>query len=113
MGRNEKAFAAHRKQKKHLENVQKLKESMLEEELINSDDLKDSDQEEEHGLENSDQNINTNGGDIHSENFLDDREKVDVKEVTKQTTKSSKKKGKKSKKSHTSELQCAVCQDEF
>ena len=44
--RNEKAFAAHRNQKKHLENVRKLKESMMEEDLLNSDDLKDSDQSE-------------------------------------------------------------------
>ena len=44
--RNEKAFAAHRNQKKHLENVRKLKESMMEEDLLNSDDLKDSDESE-------------------------------------------------------------------
>lgn len=45
--RNEKAFAAHRKQKKHLENVKKLKEVMMEEDLLNSDDLKDSDYSEQ------------------------------------------------------------------
>merc|ERR1712083_650258 len=44
--RNEKAFAAHRNQKKHLENVRILKESMMEEDLLNSDDLKDTDDEE-------------------------------------------------------------------
>merc|ERR1712226_217687 len=42
--RNEKAFAAHRKQKKHLENVSALRETLLKEEMINSDELKsDSD----------------------------------------------------------------------
>merc|ERR1712203_307346 len=45
--RNEKAFAAHRNQKKHLENVRILKETMMEEDLLNSDDLKDSDQSED------------------------------------------------------------------
>merc|ERR1712173_511424 len=38
--RNEKAFAAHRKQKKHLENVSALRETLLKEEMINSDELK-------------------------------------------------------------------------
>ena len=49
--RNEKAFAAHRLQRKHIENVKKLKEAMMEEELINSDDLKDSDDETEEDVE--------------------------------------------------------------
>ena len=35
--RNEKAFAAHRTQKKHLENVRLLKESMMEDDLLNRD----------------------------------------------------------------------------
>lgn len=39
--RNEKAFAAHRLQKKHIENVELLKKAMLEENLLHSDDLKD------------------------------------------------------------------------
>ena len=39
--RNEKAFASHRKQKKHLENVERLRETLLKDELISSDDLKD------------------------------------------------------------------------
>merc|ERR1712179_262766 len=39
--RNEKAFASHIKQKKHLENVERLRETLLKDELISSDDLKD------------------------------------------------------------------------
>ena len=50
--RNEKAFAAHRKQKKHLENVKKLKEVMMEEDLLNSDDFKDSDYSEQRFVKN-------------------------------------------------------------
>ena len=37
--RNVKAFAIHRKQKKHLENVEKLREVLLEDDLVQSDEL--------------------------------------------------------------------------
>lgn len=49
--RNEKAFEAHRKQKKHLENLQRLKEAMLEDNMLDSDDLKESSDEQEEELE--------------------------------------------------------------
>merc|ERR1712226_1325008 len=60
--RNEKAFASHRKQKKHLENVIRLRETLLKDELISSDELKDdSDNEaqevEEHISTDEDDNI--------------------------------------------------------
>merc|ERR1712173_319079 len=43
--RNEKAFASHRKQKKHLENVEQLRKALLEDELIHSDELVSDDAE--------------------------------------------------------------------
>ena len=56
--RNEKAFAAHRKQKKHLENVEQLREALLEDELIHSDELV-SDDAESKELDNSGNRIDT------------------------------------------------------
>ena len=56
--RNEKAFASHRKQKKHLENVERLRETLLKDELVSSDELKDDSdaesQEIEHIVETND-----------------------------------------------------------
>ena len=57
--RNEKAFASHRKQKKHIENVERLREELLKDELINSDEF------------NSDDNISVNSlpGDSSADNY--------------------------------------------
>ena len=110
--RNEKAFAAHRNQKKHLENVKKLKEAMMEDDLLNSDDLKDSDDSEPEDEQLNDQ--------------LDDKIHLETKvtEIEEDLAKPSKSKSKKKRKTKDSgksngttstigELQCAVCEGEF
>ena len=91
--RNEKAFAAHRNQKKHLENVRKLKETMMEEELLNSDDLKDSDQSEAEVEELEE-----------LQTFIKDEAKdiKDIKENIEEVVKSSKVKRKKKQKNKDS-----------
>ena len=91
--RNEKAFAAHRNQKKHLENVRKLKETMMEEDLLNSDDLKDSDQSEAEveELEELQSYIKDEAKDIK-----------DIKENIEEVVKSSKVKSKKKQKTKNS-----------
>ena len=105
--RNEKAFAAHRNQKKHLENVRLLKESMMEEDLLNSDDLKDSDEElldevkEPHDI-------------VEEKQLAESVPEEDTQKVTKGKNKK-KSKGKKTAKNSTgmvNELQCAVCKVE-
>ena len=106
--RNEKAFAAHRNQKKHLENVKKLKDAMMEEDLLNSDDLKDSDHSEPE-VEQLDEQVH---------------EEIKVTEMVEDLAKTSKSKSKKKRKNKESgkfntttstigELQCAVCEGEF
>ena len=91
--RNEKAFAAHRNQKKHLENVRKLKESMMEEDLLNSDDLKDSDESEAEVEELEE-----------LQTFIKDEAKdiKDIKENIEEVVKSSKVKRKKKQKNKDS-----------
>jgi DnaJ family protein A protein 5 len=111
--RNEKAFATHRTQKKHLENVRLLKEVMIEEDLLNSDDLKDSDDELEEAIE-------------EVVDIVQEEQAVEEEDVVKPTKKKNKKKAKldKSSKKQTSavgpvlatvvsDLQCAVCMIEF
>lgn len=106
--RNEKAFAAHRKQKKHIENLKILKEAMLEEELLNSDDLKDSDEEVEVIEEPIEQNET-------KEEVISEDEKVEEKPKKAEKLKASKKKNKSKKGAAEAKngLQCAVCKDEF
>ena len=111
--RNEKAFAAHRKQKKHLENVQLLKESMMEEDLIDSDDLKDSDIEDEEVINNSTDETANKIENHKVEEVVKDQENV---KLGKKNKSAGKKKGKKSKGSNANplaELQCAVCKEEY
>ena len=105
--RNEKAFAAHRKQKKHLENVRLLKESMIEEELINSDDLKDSDDEEK----SSDHSVQLN---VEEDHTKEEQIKEPEPQSKKKTKVTGKKKAKKSKeKNPSTDLQCCVCKEGF
>jgi len=116
--RNEKAFAAHRNQKKHLENVRILKESMMEEDLLNSDDLKDTDDEEidQNEIVSSEMKQDENIDNNHAPNEIEvDQPKVSMKGKNKKN-KNKGKKGKSSQMSNTkttNELQCAVCQNEF
>ena len=110
--RNEKAFDAHRKQKKHLENVRKLKEAMMEEELLNSDDLKDSESETE--VENGE--IVEEQVEEKVEEKVEEVEEDEKSEKSKKGNKKNKKKGKGGKnlgKSAVNELLCAVCKEEF
>ncbi len=109
--RNEKAFAAHRKQKKHLENVRLLKESMIEEELINSDDLKDSDVEESDHESGANAEETNNSVKLDSEEDHTKEEKMKP-EPSKKTKVTGKKKAKKSKE-NISDLQCCVCKEGF
>merc|ERR1711997_648001 len=64
--RNEKAFASHRKQKKHLENVEKLRETLLQDDLINSDELNSESDVEVQGEEIVNDNLFSNSKDITS-----------------------------------------------
>ena len=107
--RNEKAFAAHRNQKKHLENVRLLKESMMEEDLLNSDDLKDSD-------EDLPQEANDNHDTVEAKQLTESVLEEETPKAAKGKNKK-KGKGKKNAKNASSakvnELQCAVCNEEF
>jgi len=115
--RNEKAFASHRKQKKHLENVEKLRETLLQDDLINSDEL------------NSESDIEVQGEEIVNDNLLNDskditnseqpEEKTEVKNTnsSKQKPKPRRKKSNKNNSKPTSDLNtdlgCAVCKKEY
>ena len=120
--RNEKAFASHRKQKKHIENVERLREELLKDELINSDEF------------NSDDNISGNSlpGDSSADNYnetnivdksnsvmengteLKEEQKQDDTFVTKQKTKRKKCGNKRSKNTDINkDLGCVVCKQEF
>lgn len=114
--RNEKAFAAHRKQKKHLENLQALKESMIQEDLLNSDDLKDTD-------DDSEPENHVELPPAEPEIVQESEEQVQQTTVTKKDkkVKKTKKKGAKNQDKMAAaataapvhDLQCAVCKEEF
>merc|ERR1712024_419245 len=93
--RNEKAFAAHRKQKKHLENVSALRETLLKEEMINSDELKSDSDSTEDLIEDVSINLEAT---VPEENktLEPDAEPKDVPPKRKQKTKKSKGSSKKS-----------------
>ena len=107
--RNEKAFAAHRNQKKHLENVRLLKESMMEEDLLNSDDLKDSDEDlPQEAIDN----LDTVEAKQLTESVLEEETPKAAKGKNKKKGKG-KKIAKNASSAKVNELQCAVCNEEF
>ena len=114
--RNEKAFAAHRKQKKHLENVSALRETLLKEEMINSDELK-SDSDSTEDLIGEDVSINLEATVPEENKTLEpDAKPKDVPPKRKQKTKKSKGSSKKSSKNTeglNNDLGCVVCKQEF
>ena len=109
--RNEKAFAAHRKTKKHLENVEVLKAALIEEDVLDSDELKDSSSEKE--------------DEVPTEASVEDPEpevEQEQQEESQPVKKEKKRKGKKGKGKASgsasggkvlSELHCQVCREEF
>ena len=113
--RNEKAFASHRKQKKHLENVEQLREALLEDELIHSDELV-SDDAEYKELDSS-----GNGVDATPIEDQTDCKSISTPKLEAQVNKKQKcrrKKGSNKKVSTPGEvinkdLGCAVCKHEF
>jgi DnaJ family protein A protein 5 len=120
--RNEKALASHRKQKKHIENVEQLREELLKDEFINSDDL-DSD-ENISGNSSSRDNLLDNSNEIKTGDKHDSevKNRTELKEEQQDDTsmlkqKTRRKKGgdkKSSKNTDTSkELGCVVCKQEF
>ena len=114
--RNEKAFTAHRKQKKHLENVSALRETLLKEEMINSDELK-SDSDSTEDLIGEDVSINLEATVPEENKTLEPvAEPKDVHPKRKQKTKKSKGSSKKSSKNSeglNNDLGCVVCKQEF
>ena len=74
--RNEKAFASHRKQKKHLENVERLRETLLNDELLSSDELKDDSDAESEKIEHVTVDEPNNSIDIISEHLEEDNKEV-------------------------------------
>merc|ERR1712223_739977 len=84
--RNEKAFASHRKQKKHLENVEKLRETLLQDDLINSDELNSESDVEVQGEEIVNDNLLKNSKDIT--NSEQPEEKTEVKNTNSSKQKS-------------------------
>ena len=115
--RNKKAFAVHRLQKKHIENVEKLKAAMVEEELLNSDDLKDTDDEEEACDETLEEPKEEPVEEVKvkSKKKTKGKKEPENAELDEDVKKAKKKgKGKKSGKKDAEEsLQCAVCKVEF
>ena len=117
--RNEKAFASHRKQKKHLENVERLRETLLKDELISSDELKDdSDNEaqeaEEHISTDEDDNIKEAPT---PEKIVEEEDVSKNNKSAKRKTKSRRNKNSKPVSKSTvelnTELGCVVCKKEF
>lgn len=111
--RNEKAFATHRKQKKHLENLQKLKQSMMEEDLLQSDDLKESESENE--AESIQEETKVPEATLESGDEIDNSKKPLKKEKKKRRAKGGKSSANNGKEvvSKVGEMQCAVCKQEF
>ena len=114
--RNEKAFAAHRKQKKHLENVSALRETLLKEEMINSDELK-SDSDSTEDLIGEDVSINLEATVPEENKTLEpDAEPKDSppkRKKQKKKTKGSSKKSSKNSEGLNNDLGCVVCKQEF
>ena len=120
--RNEKAFASHRKQKKHIENVDRLRDELLKDELINSDELNSDDDisgnslPEDTLLDNSNEtNIgDKNNGEAENKTELKEEQKQDDTFMTKQKTKRKKSGNKRSKNTDINkDLGCVVCKQEF
>jgi len=114
--RNEKAFASHRKQKKHLENVERLRETLLNDELISSDELKDDSDAESEKIEHVTVDEINNSIDINSEQLEEDNKEVTKNISSKRKTKCKRKKPNKntSKISDVNtDLGCAVCKKEY
>lgn len=105
--KNAKALEKHRKTKKHIENVESLKESMLEDDLIDSDDLKDSD------IENDEDNVVAIEPEKSTEENIESNEPKPAKVYNKKKGKKAKAGNKGGSQNKISELQCAVCRDEF
>ena len=116
--RNEKAVAAHRRTKKHLENVEKVRAAMLEQGVIDSDDLKDSTEEDDGESEAAEK--------ISKSHEVEELLPLEVKDESDVDAKKSggKKKGRRRAKNKgkvvtassgekINELQCAVCKEEF
>ena len=114
--RNEKAFASHRKQKKHIENVERLRETLLKDELVSSDELKDDSDAESQEIEHI--VVETNDSiDITISEQLEEDNKEESKNITsKRKTKCKRKKPNKNT-SKTSDINtdlgCAVCKKEY
>jgi len=118
--RSEKAFASHRKQKKHLENVERLRETLLEEEFFNSDDLESDDNVAEVLV--SEENPSIPDGNALTENneeaIIDKDVKTETHGEPRKQKPRAKKNNKHKKSSQTSncvntELGCAVCKKEY
>jgi len=124
--RSQKAFASHRKQKKHLENVEQLRETLIEEEFFNSEDLESDDSVAE--VQISEDNCNNSDGSAVKEN----NEEVNItKNIEEQKHDDPPKRKPKSKKSKNTKLKdgnkktskaaddvnkdlgCVVCKKEF
>ena len=120
--RSEKAFSSHRKQKKHLENVERLRETLLEEEFFNSDDLESDDNFVEVPISEDNSSIPNGNGlkESNEEGIIDKDDKTQKHEELpkqKQKPKTKKNKNKNKKSSQTTdvntELGCVVCKKEY
>merc|ERR1712080_708694 len=121
--RNEKAFTTHRKQKKHIENVERLREELLKDDLINTDEL-ESDGNASEDTSPGD-NLLTNCNEIDPENRtsselqnvtdIDEVQKQDDTSKPKQKTRRKKGGNKKTARSTdiNKDLGCVVCKQEF
>ena len=117
--RNEKAFASHRKQRKHLDNVEKLREALLEDDLVNSEELVSSDSAEElQELDSTSKDQQISNDEIGK----DEKPKQLASAEIKQNKKTRRNKNANKKNGNTSEndkaykvdsLNCAVCKQEF